>query len=176
MYIVQLFTIIKLGSDLHSRTTPHTSPLRASYEVTAKKGVGIHISNTCTPIKSQMTRWVQRQAFYKFEISIWKYHLLCLKFHKHVIRLSTCNVFLRGRGLWFLSAVIMTSSNGNIFRVTGHLCGEFPAQRPVTRSFGVSFDTRLNKRLRKQVRGWWFEKLSRLLWRHCNECFSGKQI
>ena len=35
----------------------------------------------------------------------------------------------------------MTSSNGNIFRVTGHLCGEFtgpgefPAQRPVTRSF-----------------------------------------
>ena len=45
----------------------------------------------------------------------------------------------------------MTSSNGNIFRVTGHLCGEFsgefPAQRPVTRSFGVFFDLRLNKRL-----------------------------
>ena len=37
------------------------------------------------------------------------------------------------------------SSNGNIFRVTGPLCvnspatGEFPAQRPVTRSFGVFF-------------------------------------
>ena len=37
----------------------------------------------------------------------------------------------------------MTSSNGNIFRVTGPLCGEFtgprefPAQRPVTRSFDV---------------------------------------
>ena len=27
---------------------------------------------------------------------------------------------------------MMTSSNGNIFRVTGHLCGEFPTQRPVT--------------------------------------------
>ena len=41
---------------------------------------------------------------------------------------------------------IMTSSNGNIFRVTGPLCGEFtgpgefPAQKPVTRSFDVSFD------------------------------------
>ena len=36
----------------------------------------------------------------------------------------------------------MTSSNGNIFRVTGHVCGEFtgPAQRPVTRSFDVFFD------------------------------------
>ena len=44
---------------------------------------------------------------------------------------------------------MMTSSNGNIFRVTGHLCGEFtgpcefPAQRPVTRSFDVFFDLRL---------------------------------
>ena len=32
----------------------------------------------------------------------------------------------------------MTSSNGNIFRVTGPLCGEFPSQRPVTRGFDVS--------------------------------------
>ena len=51
---------------------------------------------------------------------------------------------------------MMTSSNGNIFRVTGHLCGkftgpgEFPAQRTVTRSFDVCFDLRLNKRLSKQ--------------------------
>ena len=48
----------------------------------------------------------------------------------------------------------MTSSIGNIFRVTGHLCGnsatgEFPAQRPVLRSFDVFFDPRLNKRLSK---------------------------
>ena len=34
---------------------------------------------------------------------------------------------------------MMTSSNGNIFRLTGHLCGEFTgAQIPVTRSFDVS--------------------------------------
>ena len=47
----------------------------------------------------------------------------------------------------------MTSSNGNMFRVTG-LCernsmvtGEFPSQRPVTRSFEVFFDLRL-------IKGW----------------------
>ena len=46
---------------------------------------------------------------------------------------------------------MMTSSNGNIFCVTGPLCGEFtgpgefPAQRPVTRSFGVFFDLRNNR-------------------------------
>ena len=47
--------------------------------------------------------------------------------------------------------------------------GKFPAQRPVTRSFDGFFDLRLNKRLRKQSWGWWFEKPSRSLWRHHNE-------
>ena len=35
--------------------------------------------------------------------------------------------------------------------------GEFPSQRPVTRSFDVFFDLRLDKRLSKQSWGWWFE-------------------
>ena len=67
---------------------------------------------------------------------------------------------------------MMTSLNGNIFRVTDLLCGEFtgpgefPSQRPVTRSFDVFFDMRLNQRLSKQWWGWWFETLSRSLWRH----------
>ena len=46
--------------------------------------------------------------------------------------------------------------------------GEFPAQRPVTRSFDVFFDLRLKKRLSKQSRGWRFETLPRALWRHSN--------
>ena len=47
--------------------------------------------------------------------------------------------------------------------------GEFPAQMPVTRSFDVFFDLRLNKRLSKQSWGWWFETLSHPLWRHNND-------
>ena len=46
--------------------------------------------------------------------------------------------------------------------------GEFPAQSPVTRSFDVFFDLRLNKRLSKHSWGWWFEMTSRPLWRHGN--------
>ena len=46
--------------------------------------------------------------------------------------------------------------------------GEFPTQRPATRSFDVFFDLHPNKRLNKQSRGWWFETLSCSLWRHCN--------
>ena len=46
--------------------------------------------------------------------------------------------------------------------------GEFPSQRPVTQSFDVLFDLRLNKRLNKPPRRRWFETSSRSLWRHCN--------
>ena len=46
--------------------------------------------------------------------------------------------------------------------------GEFTAQRPVTRSFDAFFDRRLNKRLSKQSRGWWFETPWDPLWRHRN--------
>ena len=53
--------------------------------------------------------------------------------------------------------------------MTSPVTGEFPAQRPVTRSFGVFFDLRLNKRLSKQCWCWWFETPSSSLWPHCNE-------
>ena len=52
--------------------------------------------------------------------------------------------------------------------VNSPVTAEFPSQRPVTRSFVVFFYLRLNKRLRKQSWGWWFEMPSRSLWRHCN--------
>ena len=54
---------------------------------------------------------------------------------------------------------MMTSSNGNISPLLAICAGnspvtvEFPAQRPVTRSFDIFFDLRLNKRLSKQWRG-----------------------
>ena len=69
---------------------------------------------------------------------------------------------------------MMTSSNGDISALPA-LCvgnspstGEFPSQRPVTRSFEVFFG--LNKRLSKQSWGWWFETPSCSLWRHCKVC------
>ena len=72
------------------------------------------------------------------------------------------------------SQAMMTSPNRNI-SVLLALCagnspvtGEFPAQRPVTRSFDVFFDLRLNRQLSKQSWGWWFGTPSRSLWLHCN--------
>ena len=44
-----------------------------------------------------------------------------------------------------------------------------PHKRPVTRSFDVYFDLRLNKRLCKQAWGWWLETLLCPLWCHRND-------
>ena len=56
----------------------------------------------------------------------------------------------------------------NIFRVTGHLCGEFTGDRLIPRTkandaelWFFFFDLCLNKRLSKQFWGWWFETPSR---------------
>ena len=95
---------------------------------------------------------------------------------------------MHDRPQWFstqwltLGDAMMTSSNGNIFCVTGPLCGEFTgpgeflAQRPLTRSFGVFIDLRLNKRLSKQPCGWWFETPAWSLWRHRNVIIISKVI
>ena len=56
------------------------------------------------------------------------------------------------------------------------LNGEFPALKPVTRNFDVSFDLSLNKRLSKQSWGWWFETPSRSLWRHRNDEQNNKYL
>ena len=77
-------------------------------------------------------------------------------------------VYFDGRSEYFM----MTSSNGNIFRVTGHLCGKFTGPRWISRT--KASDAELwcflwfNKRLSKQPWGWWFETPAWSLWRHRN--------
>ena len=46
--------------------------------------------------------------------------------------------------------------------------GEFPTQRPMTRSFDVFFNLRPNNRLSKEWWSWWFETPTCPLWRHRN--------
>ena len=80
----------------------------------------------------------------------------------------------------FAIIIIMTSSNGNIFRVTGPLCGEFTDLRwiPHTKASDAELwcFLRLITRLSKHSRGWWFETLSRPLWRHCNYVIWGSDV
>ena len=92
------------------------------------------------------------------------------------IPMSSCaagNTY-RGRFSMFFLLIMMTSSNGNIFRVTGHLCGKFTGPRWISRTKASDaelwcfFDLHLNKRLSKQPWGWWFETPEWSLWRPRN--------
>ena len=137
---------------------------------------------TATTFKHRQAHLQIRQPHYHLHrwITVWITALFwCMQpkkkvFHLFLWRLSIYSQFFGC--IWTGTNVIRmtTSSNGNIFRVTGPLCGEFtgpgeiPAQRPVTRSFDIYFDLRLNKRLSKQPWGWWFETPSWSLWRHRN--------
>ena len=77
---------------------------------------------------------------------VFRYLRLVRSRYLHVVEaiLPQHNMRISLKAMLFVLTSMMTSSNGNIFRVTGHLCGEFtgpgefPAQWPVTRSLDVS--------------------------------------
>ena len=76
------------------------------------------------------------------------------------------------RELWNM----MTSWNGNIFRATGHLCGEFIGPRWIPRTKASDAElwcflwSASDKRLSKQSwGGLWFETPLRPLWHHRND-------
>ena len=83
--------------------------------------------------------------------------------HNHAM--NNTNQFSWWRDQMETFSVLLATCAGN-----SAVPGEFPAQRPVTRSFDIFFDLHLIKRLSKQLRGWWFETLLRPLWCHSNVC------
>ena len=96
----------------------------------------------------------------------------------HPMRKFDVFIYVSMSKLWRKSRVsgdsMMTSSNGNIFRVTGHLCGKFTGPRWISRTKASDAELwcflwfSLNIRLSKQPRGWWFETPAWSLWRHRN--------
>ena len=98
--------------------------------------------NPCNQERSSKSHWNGRRVvcsrYFKIDVALWRHQMETI------------------------SALLAIYAGNSL------VTGDFPAQRSVTRSFDVFFDLRLNKRLRKQSWGWWFETPSRPLWRHCN--------
>ena len=111
-----------------------------------------------------------------------QFSCFCLSYLRPVLALGYCR-FLRSCVCLRVSQITAQSQISapwwrhqmeKKFRVTGHLCGEFTGQLWIPRTKASDaelwcfFDLHPNKRLSKQWWGWWFETLSRPLWRHCN--------
>ena len=97
----------------------------------------------------------------------WSDTRLCVMYKMDYFR-EHCSMWYRYSDSWwrhqmetFFALLVICAGNSPV-------TGEFPTQRPVTRSFDVFFDLRLNERLSKQSWGWWFETQLRSLWRYCN--------
>ena len=110
--------------------------------------------NTCLVLQVQLTVSNQETSFSRIMIPRW------IIFSQ--LSQRTHNTWWRHQMETF--SVLLAICAGN-----SPVPGEFPAQRPVTRSFDVFFDLRLNKLLSKQSWGWWFETLTCPLWRHRND-------
>ena len=86
-----------------------------------------------------------------------------------LLRISPSNLFMRWfvkRSRWRYQMATFSTLHA-VCAGNPSVTGEFSAQRTMARSFDVFFDLRLNKRLRKQSRPWWFEMPSRSLWLRC---------
>ena len=109
-------------------------------------------------------QWVSSFNLHVHERRVWKglVNFTLVRFAK----LRSINPWWRHQMETFSALLAICAGNSPV-------PGEFPAQRPVTRSFDVFFDLCLNKWLSKQSWGWWFETLSCPLWRHCNALWPG---
>ena len=87
----------------------------------------------------------------------------------HMISQSVSTARLKGNMTWWRHQMETFSALLALCARNSPVTGEIPTQRPVTRSFNFFFDLRLNNRLSKHWWGWWFEKPSCPLWRHCND-------
>ena len=104
--------------------------------------------------------WFQN---YHNQYWLWEYKIIIILTTSHHNNVDSVPFTAWWRHQMETFSALLAISAGN-----SPVSGEFPAQRPVTRSFDVFFDLRLNKRLSKQSWGWWFETLSRPIWRHRN--------
>ena len=125
---------------------------------------------------------IKEVFFFPSKPFAWTYFIICITEHlRKFVTLSfkktEMNPSMKKKltNCWPLSSIAWWRHQMETFSALLAICagnspvpGEFPAQRPVTRSFDVFFDLRPNKLLSKQSRGWWSETPSRPLWRRCN--------
>ena len=117
--------------------------------------LSLHGQEPHTCVGELSDRWFRKQRF-NFLNSLQSHYL-----QRRIIINTTTLAWWRHQMETFSALLALCAGNPPV-------TGEFPSQRPVTQSFDVFFDLRLNKRLSKQSWGWWFETPLRSLWRHCN--------
>ena len=114
-------------------------------------------------------KWISAHHLTSYIKAILQIILNRLRFRYEIIARVVCNITF---WLLFKSQSRWRHQMETFSALHSPVTGEFPAQRPVTRSFDVFFDLCKNERLNKQGWGWWFETPSGPLWRHCSVLYA----
>ena len=123
-----------------------------------------HRGHHMMPVNQQWRIWVHLLP--ESNTNWWRMHGTVLVSYGwrmgHVAVMSLSRTWWRHQMETFSALLAISAGNSPV-------PGEFPAQRPVTRSFDIFFNLHLNRPLSKQSWGWWFETPPRPLRRHCYE-------
>ena len=102
---------------------------------------GNHIVNNVISVIGKHSWIRQRTPFVLFQRKLPCFYRLCCShwlmfisalwcsLHQNMLMAALCGGMLLSKVRQQVGKCMMTSSNGNIFRVTGHLCGEFTGSR-----------------------------------------------
>ena len=120
-----------------------------------RDGLVAFLLNVYWVICLALRNFIYLSPFYQFAFS-------CSELNKVLVCHAVCHISWCRHQIETFSALLAICAGNS------PVPGDFPAQRPMARSFDVFFDLRPNKRLSKHSWGWLFETLSLSLWRHCN--------
>ena len=163
-YVIPRPQWLILSGAIHYSRVPNNRQLDRLFNIlfmlTSKKISKLRIAGRCdgNPPANSLPRARIWKAFAFHNVSTNRFY------HIQITAFGSANdeTWWRHQMATFSALLVLCAGNSLV-------TGEFPTQRPVTRSFDVFADLRLNKRLSKQSWGWWFETPSRSLWSHCNQ-------
>ena len=160
-----------------SNHQPHGCLPNRLFRRKSKKTSKLRVTGLCAGNSPGTGEFPAQMASYAENVSIWwRHHERRTMFKQFVIRtwsLQTPTYFD-----WSLSESMMTSSNGNIFRVTGPLCGKFTGRRWIPRTKAsdaellcfllltwISFYSSIDKLSHPLQSVWWnYVSISKLQW------------
>ena len=153
-YLSSLFSACAHGADVSQRAI---SPRSSS-----------HLRDVTAEIQHPLTVWKSNYRVQKYRplyfigthfktfLDVFDFEF-CTLIHLGQLQMSDGQPWWRHQMETFSALLAICAGNSPV-------PGEFPTQRPMTRSFDVYFDLCPNKRLSKQARGLWFETQSRPLY------------
>ena len=121
------YGLLRVLSRWNLRITRFTMLTVANWSAIHYSAYGVLMAVPRHEIHINMTFWLNHTK--SKAIHYWKYTVMCTNIHVSIMWMYLADIQLVVSYWHRMTSYMTTSSNGNIFRVTGLLCGEFTGPR-----------------------------------------------